>query len=104
MHGHTPVSTSNKSENVAMLVRSLQSRRLQGSARHAICHGGIREVVLAYYGHITRQKGTWNPDKATVLVTPKELAYIDLCVGPIYHLHVNPIIASMSRLGQCCFT
>ena len=60
----------------------------------------FQEVVLAYYGHITRQKGTWIPNKAAVLVTPKELAYIDLCEGPIYHLHVNPIIASRSRSGN----
>lgn len=62
------------------------------------------EVVLAYYEHITRQKGTWIPNKAAVLVTPKELAYIDLGVGPISHLHVNPIIGLRSRSRQCCLT
>ena len=41
----------------------------------------FQEVALAYYAHITRQRGAWNPDKATVLLTPKELAYVDLCVS-----------------------
>ena len=51
----------------------------------------FQEVVLAYYAHITRQKGVWTPDKATVLLTPKELAYVDLCVNGIPSHHLRSI-------------
>ena len=46
----------------------------------------FQAVALAYYGHITRQRGAWTPDKAAVLLTPKELAYIDFCVSVILTL------------------
>ena len=41
----------------------------------------FQEIVLKYYGHITHQKGAWIPEKDSILLAPKELAYIDLCVS-----------------------
>jgi len=41
----------------------------------------FQEMVLKYYAHITHQKGAWIPEKASALLTPKELAYIDLSVS-----------------------
>ena len=42
----------------------------------------FQQVLLRYYGHITHQKGAWIPEKDNILLTPEELAYIDLCVSP----------------------
>ena len=41
----------------------------------------FQEIVLKHYGHITYQKGAWIPEEDSILLAPKELAYIDLCVS-----------------------
>ena len=41
----------------------------------------FQEIVLKYYAHITHRKGAWIPEKDNVLLTPRELAYVDLCVS-----------------------
>ena len=41
----------------------------------------FQEIVLKHYGHITHQKGAWISEKDSILLVPKELAYIDLCVS-----------------------
>ena len=42
----------------------------------------FQEIALKHYAHITHQKGAWNPEKDNILLAPRELAYVDLCVSP----------------------
>ena len=69
---------------------------LDTTCLHTLCNAGqyrdkggmlfagdeFQEIVLKYYAYITHQKGAWIPEKDSNLVTPKELAYVDLCVSP----------------------
>ena len=41
-----------------------------------------QQIVMKYYAHITHQKGAWIPEKDSILLAPRELAYVDLCVSP----------------------